>query len=176
MNRLPMNRVQMAIVGVIGLIVGVVAGGAVFGGDTKTESVTQTTTTVVTKGKTKTKTVRRGGGAAAVKTVTRTITKNSGPYVAPGETAPGGGGGGRTVVNGTKVFTGKNTKNFGTLKLDKDSTLDWTNTGQVFSIISQTQLHVSSTKKKGSVKLYKGSYFNFRVAAVGRWKVTITPR
>jgi hypothetical protein len=175
MNRLPMNRVQMAIVGVIGLIAGVAAGGAVFGGDTKTESVTQTTTTVVTKGQTKTKTVRRGGGAAAVKTVTRTITKNSGPYVPPGETAPGGGGG-RTVVNGTKVFTGKNTKNFGTLKLDKDSTLDWTNTGQVFSIISQTQLHVSSTKKKGSVKLYKGSYFNFRVAAVGRWKVTITPR
>jgi hypothetical protein len=35
---------------------------------------------------------------------------------------------------------------------------------------------VSSTKKKGTVKLYKGSYFNFRVAAVGRWKVTITPR
>jgi hypothetical protein len=174
MNRVPMNRVQMAIVGVIGLIVGVVAGGAVFGGDTKTESVTQTATTVVTKGGgTRTKTVR-AGGTARVKTVTRTITKNSQPYVAPGETTPGGGG--RTVVQGTKTFTGKNTKNFGTLKLDKDSTLNWTNTGQVFSIISQTQLHVSSTKKKGSVKLYKGSYFNFRVAAVGRWKVTIIPR
>jgi hypothetical protein len=174
MNRVPMNRVQMAIVGVIGLIVGVVAGGAVFGGDTKTESVTQTTTTVVTKGGTRTKTVRRGSSAAAVKTVTRTITKSSQPYVAPGETTPGGGG--RTVVQGAKTFTGKDTKNFGTLKLDKDSTLNWTNTGQVFSIISQTQLHVSSTKKKGSVKLYKGSYFNFRVAAVGRWKITITPR
>jgi hypothetical protein len=174
MNRVPMNRVQMAIVGVIGLIVGVVAGGAVFGGDTKTESVTQTATTVVTKGGgTRTKTVR-AGGTARVKTVTRTITKSSQPYVAPGETTPGGGG--RTVVQGTKTFTGKNTKNFGTLKLDKDSTLNWTNTGQVFSIISQTQLHVSSTKKKGSVKLYKGSYFNFRVAAVGRWKVTIIPR
>jgi len=174
MNRVPMNRVQMAIVGVIGLIVGVVAGGAVFGGDTKTESVTQTATTVVTKGGgTRTKTVR-AGGTARIKTVTRTITKSSQPYVAPGETTPGGGG--RTVVQGTKTFTGKNTKNFGTLKLDKDSTLNWTNTGQVFSIISQTQLHVSSTKKKGSVKLYKGSYFNFRVAAVGRWKVTIIPR
>jgi len=175
MNRLPMNRVQMVIVGVIGLVVGVVAGGALLGGDTKTESVTQTTTTVVTKGggKTRTKTVR-AGGAARVRTVTRTITKSSTPYVAPGETTPGGGG--RTVVQGAKTFTGKDTKNFGTLKLDKDSTLNWTNTGQVFSIISQTQLHVSSTKKKGSVKLYKGSYFNFRVAAVGRWKVTITPR
>jgi hypothetical protein len=164
----------MAIVGVIGLVAGVAAGGAVFGGDTKTESVTQTTTTVVTKGGgTRTKTVR-AGGTARVRTVTRTITKSSQPYVAPGETTPGGGG--RTVVNGAKTFTGKDTKNFGTLKLDKDSTLNWTNSGSVFSIISQTQLHVSSTKKKGSVKLYKGSYFNFRVAAVGRWKVTITPR
>lgn len=174
MSRVPMNRVQMALIGVIGLVVGVIAGGAVFGGDTKTESVTQTTTTVVTKnGGTKTKTVR-ARGAAKVKTVTRTITKNSGPYVAPGETTPGGGG--RTVVQGTKTLTGKDTKNFGTLKLASDSTLNWTNTGQVFSIISQTQLHVSSTKKKGSVKLYKGSYFNFRVAAVGRWKITIVPR
>jgi hypothetical protein len=173
MNRVPMNRVQMAIIGAIGLVVGVIAGGAVFGGDTKTESVTQTTTTVVTKNSgTKTKTVR-AGGTPRVKTVTRTITKSSAPYVAPGETTPGGG---RTVVQGTKTLTGKDTKNFGTLKLGQDSTLNWTNTGQVFSIISQTQLHVSSTKKKGSIKLYKGSYFNFRVAAVGRWKITIVPR
>jgi hypothetical protein len=170
-----MNRPQLAIVAVVGLIAGAAAGGALFGGDTKTESVTQTTTTVVTKGKTRTKTVRRGGGggSASVKTVTRTVTNSSQPYVAPGEEAPGGG---RTVVKGSKTFTGKNTKNFGTLRLAQDSTLNWTNTGQVFSIISQTQLHVSSTKKKGSVRLYKGSYFNFRVAAVGNWKVTITPR
>jgi hypothetical protein len=173
MNRVP-NRVQMVIVGAIGLVVGLIAGGALLGGDTKTETqAAQVKTTTVTQGKTRTKTVR-AGGTARVKTVTRTITKSSAPYVAPGETAPGGGG--RTVVQGAKTFTGKDTKNFGTLKLDKDSTLNWTNTGQVFSIISQTQLHVSSTKKKGSVKLYKGSYFNFRVAAVGRWKVTITPR
>jgi hypothetical protein len=164
----------MAIVGVIGLIAGVVVGGAAFGGDTTTKTLPpEVKTTTVTKGKTRTKTVRSRGGAAAVKTVTRTVTRSSQPYVAPGETPPGGG---RTVVNGAKTFTGKNTKNFGTLKLSQDSTLNWTNTGQVFSIISQTQLHVSSTKKKGTVKLYKGSYFNFRVAAVGRWKVTITPR
>jgi hypothetical protein len=169
------NGLQLAIVGVIGLVVGAVAGGAigVFEGDTKTEQVTHTTTTVVTKGKTRTKTVRaRSGGNGSPRTVT--VTRTVEPYQAPGET--GGGSGKRTTVEGTKTFTGKDTKNFGTLRLGQNSTLDWTNTGQVFSVISETQLHVSSTKKKGSARLFKGDYRNFRVAAVGRWKVTIKPR
>jgi hypothetical protein len=166
------NRLPLIIVGVVGLVVGAVAGGAIVEGDTKTEQVTQTTTTVVTKGgKTRTRTVRRGSGGARAKTVT--VTRTVQPYVAPGETTPGGG---TTVVKGARTFTGKDTKNFGTLRVGQNSTLNWTNTGQVFSVISQTQLHVSSTKKKGSTRLYKGNYVNFRVAAVGRWKVTITPR
>jgi hypothetical protein len=168
------SRLPLIIVGVIGLVVGAVAGGAIIGGDTKTEQVTQTTTTVVTKntGKVRTRTVRRGGGAAKpAKTVT--VTRTVEPYSEPGQAPPGAG---RTVVNGTKSFSGSGTKSFGTLRLGQNSTLDWTNSGAVFSIISESQLHVSSTKKKGSTRLYKGNYFNFRVAAVGRWKVTIHPR
>jgi hypothetical protein len=167
------SRLPLIIVGVVGLVVGAVAGGAIIGGDTKTEQVTETTTTVVTKntGKVRTRTVRRGGGAAKTRTVT--VTRTVEPYSEPGQAPPGAG---RTVVNGTKTITGKGTKNFGTLKLGQNSTLNWTNSGAVFSIISESQLHVSSTKKKGSTRLYKGSYFNFRVAAVGNWKITISPR
>jgi hypothetical protein len=167
------NRLPLIIVGLVGLVVGGVVGAAAIGGDTKTE----TDTTVATQVQTKTKTVRRGGGASArgpVKTVTQTKTVTAPqPYRAPGEAGPSGP---TTTVEGARTFTGKDTKNFGTLKVKKRSTLEWTNTGQVFSVISQTQLHVSSQKKKGSVRLFEGTYYNFRVAAVGRWKVTITPR
>jgi hypothetical protein len=79
-------------------------------------------------------------------------------------------------VRGVQSFSGKDFRQLGTLEVKKNSTLDWTNSGRVFSVISQTQLHVSSTKKKGSVRLYKGSYPQFRVAAVGRWTLKITPR
>jgi hypothetical protein len=168
------NRLPLVVVGLVGLVAGAVAGGATgLFEDTKTKTVP----TTVVQTNTKTKTVRRGGGRAAsgaVRTVTRTKTVTApAPYSAPGETTPGGP---TTTVNGTRTFTGKDTKNFGTLKVKKRSTLQWTNTGQVFSVISQTQLHVSSQKKKGSVRLFEGTYYNFRVAAVGRWKVTITPR
>ena len=169
-----MNPVPLVIVGLVGLVAGAAAGGAlgVFE-DTKTETAAPTT---VVQTKTKTKTVRRGGGGAAsgaVRTITRTTTVRAPqPYSPPGEAGPSGP---RTTVDGTRTFTGKDTKNFGTLRVKKRSTLEWTNTGQVFSVISQTQLHVSSQKKKGSVRLFEGTYYNFRVAAVGRWKLTIKP-
>jgi hypothetical protein len=166
------NRLPLVIAGVVGLIAGGVIGAVAIGGDTKTE----TATTVVTDVQTKTKTVRRGGGsggAARVKTVTRTQTVTAPEsYQAPGESPSGAP---RTVVTGTKSFTGKNTRNFGTLKVKNKSKFTFTNTGPVFSVISQSQLHVSTEKKKGSFTLYPGTYQEFRVAAVGRWKVTITP-
>jgi hypothetical protein len=46
----------------------------------------------------------------------------------------------------------------------------------VFSVISQTALHVSSQEKKGSARLFRGTYPDFRVGAIGRWRLTIKPR
>lgn len=168
-----MNRLPLVVAGLVGLVAGAVAGGVtgVFE-DTKTETAPPET---VVQNKTKTKTVRRGSKAAAPRVVTRTQT-----VTVPGTSSADPGDAGATApvrtVTGTKSFTGKDFKQFGTLKVNRTSTMKWTNSGNVFSVISQTALHVSSTKKKGSVVLYKGSYPQFRVAAIGRWKFTLTPR
>jgi hypothetical protein len=172
-----MNRLPLIVAGLVGLVAGGVVGAVALGGDTETK----TEPTVVTELKTQTKTVRRGAGRGAngaaqaprVVTRTQTVTVPENPSAGPGET---GGGGPTRTVSGTQTFTGKDFKQFGTLKLKRTSTMRWTNTGNVFSAISQTALHISSTKKKGQVTMYKGSYPQFRIAAIGRWKFTLTPR
>jgi hypothetical protein len=172
-----MNRLPLIIAGVVGLVLGGIVGAVAVGGDTETK----TEPTVVTEQKTQTKTVRRGSGgngtpqarAPRVVTRTQTVTVPENPSADPGQS---GLGGPTRTVSGTKTFTGKDFKQLGTLKLQKTSTMRWTNSGNVFSAISQTALHVSSTKKKGQVTMYKGSYPQFRIAAIGRWKFTLTPR
>jgi hypothetical protein len=162
------NRLPLVVVGLVGLVAGGAIGMAAFGEDTKTVT---SPPQVVTNTQTRTKTV--GKGRARTVTRTQTVTTQAPSSGAPGEP---GAGGGSTNVKGARTFTGKDFKQFGTLKVKKTSTVEWTNTGRVFSVISQTQLHVSTTKKKGSFRLFAGSYENFRIAALGRWKVTITPR
>lgn len=164
-----MNRLSLVIVGIVGLVAGGAIGMAAFGEDTKTVT---SPPQVVTNTKTRTKTV---GKASRQRTVTRTRTVTT---PAPSSAAPGepGTGGGSTTVSGTRTFNGKDFKQFGTLRVRKKSTVEWTNSGRVFSVISQHQIHASTTKKKGSFRLFEGSYENFRIAALGRWKVTITPR
>jgi hypothetical protein len=168
------NRLPLVIIGVVGLIVGGVVGAVALGGDTSTETLPPE---VVTSVQTRTKTVGKGQAAPA-KTVTRTktVTRASSPSVPPGELGSDTSGGKKETVSGTRTFHGKGTKPLGTLTLKKNSTLNWTNSGKVFSVISQTQIHVSSTKKKGTAKFFKGSYENFRVAAIGTWTLTFTPR
>jgi hypothetical protein len=168
-----MNRMPLIVVGVLGLIVGGVIGAVALGGDTSTETLPPE---VVTNVQTRTKTVGKGG-SVPTKTVTRTKTVTT---PAPASSSPGEFGTNTTgkteKVSGTKTFRGKGTKEYGTLTLKQNSNLNWTNSGKVFSVISATQIHVSSTKHKGSVKMYKGSYENFRVAAIGNWTMTLTPR
>jgi hypothetical protein len=163
-----MRGSQLAALGLLGVAVGVVVGAVAIGGDTKTETATQVVTTI----KTNTRTVGKGS-SSKVRTVTRTRTVTTpAPSSAPGET----GGGRVRTVRGTQVFTGKGFKRLGTIKVPKRSVLEWTNDGRVFSVISQSALHVSSTKKKGTAPLYEGTYPDFRVAAVGHWTVKIVPR
>jgi hypothetical protein len=168
-----MNRMPFVVVGVLGLIVGGIVGAVALGGDTTTKTLPPE---VVTNVQTRTKTVGKGG-ASATKTVTRTRTVTT---PASGGSSPGEFGTNTTGrverVSGAKTYRGKGFKEFGTLRLKKNSTLNWTNTGRVFSLISAQQIHVSSTKKKGTTKLFKGDYVNLRVAAIGSWTMTITPR
>jgi hypothetical protein len=166
-----LSRLPLIVAGLVGLVAGGAIGMSAFGEDTKTE----TATTVVTQEKTQTKTVRKGssgGRPPKVTTRTQTVTVPEPSTGGPGE----GGGGPVRTVSGEKSYNGKGFKQFGTLKVKKNSVLEWTNSGRVFSVISQTQLHVSSTKKRGSVRLFKGSYPQFRVAAIGSWTLKIKPR
>lgn len=168
-----MNRLPFVAIGVLGLIVGGAIGAVALGGDTTTKTLPPE---VVTNVQTRTKTVGKGG-ASATKTVTRTrtVTTPASSGSSPGEFGTNTTGHVERVT-GAKTYRGKGFKDFGTLRLKQNSTLNWTNSGKVFSVISQTQIHVSSTKKKGTLKMFKGSYENFRVAAVGSWTMTLTPR
>lgn len=161
----------MILMGLLGLVIGGLIGATALGGDTKTETLPGE---VVTNNKTVTRTVGRGGQKSGGRTVTRVRTVTApAPSPAPGEVPAG-----QPVrsVKGTRVFTGKGFKRLGTLKVAKRSVMEWTNTGTVFSVISQTVLHVSSKEKKGSARLFEGTYPDFRVGAIGRWTLKIRPR
>jgi hypothetical protein len=163
-----MSRLPLIAVGVLGLIVGGAIGAAALSGDTKTDTATQ----VVTEIETNTRTV---GKKSKTRTVVRTrtvTTPSSGGSELPGDT---GSAGPVRKIKGTQTFSGKGFKRLGTIKVAKSSTIQWTNDGRVFSVISQTALHVSSTKHKGTVKLFRGTYPDFRVAAIGHWTLKIVP-
>jgi hypothetical protein len=165
-----MSRLPLIAIGVLGLIVGGAIGAVALSGDTTTETATQ----VVTRIETNTRTV--GRGKAKTKTVVRTrtvTTPASGSSGPPGES---GSSGPVRRIKGTQTFSGKGFKRLGTIKVAKNSLMQWTNTGRVFSVISQFALHVSSTKKKGTAKLFRGTYPDFRVAAIGNWTLKIVPR
>jgi hypothetical protein len=149
-----------------GLIIGIVASN----GDTKT--VTNTTTTTVASPSKPTK-----GGARTVRKVrtvvrTRTVTVGAG-----GGGGVGGGGGGLVAVpKSGQTFSGRNGKTIGALKVPSKSTIEWTNKGDVFTLLSANQIHVSSTKSSGKATLERGTYTQFRVAAIGKWTLRIIPR
>jgi hypothetical protein len=164
------DRLPLIAVGVIGLIAGGAIGAAALGGDTKTET---SPPEVVTNTKTQTKTVRSGNRRARTVTRVRTVTA---PSSTPSPRAGEEGGGPTRTIQGSQSFSGNGFKRLGTLRIKRRSVMEWTNSGRVFSVISQTALHVSSEKKKGTARLYQGTYPDFRVAAIGRWTLNIRPR
>jgi hypothetical protein len=162
---------QAAALALIGLVIGGALGIAVAGGDDGDSTVTDTKTVVSTQ--TKTRTVRRGGrtGSSRAKTVVRTQTQT----VATDPDRPSKGVK-KEESGGTRTFTGSGTKNLGLMRVPRKSTITWKNSGQVFSVISETQIHVSSRKKTGRETLPRGTYRKFRVAALGKWTMKIIPR
>jgi hypothetical protein len=168
MNRGPVReRWALPLIGLVGLGVGLLIGVVATGdGDTKTTTTTVVSTTS-TGGAQKTRTIRRRGR-------TRTVVRTRTVTVAGG----GGGGGGSPVAvpGGGRAFSGRGAKTIGTLRVPKKSTILWTNKGDVFTLLSERQIHVSSSKSSGTATLERGTYTNFRVAAIGRWTMRIIPR
>lgn len=75
-------------------------------------------------------------------------------------------------------YAGIGVLELGTVRLPKDSTIRWTNDGQLFQIIPasvKVQSPVNSMAHSGTAQIKKGAYHGFLVNAVGHWKLTITP-
>jgi hypothetical protein len=75
-----------------------------------------------------------------------------------------------------KHFSGNGGKNLGTLSLARDSTLTWTNDGDIFQIFSSEGVSVNSQGHKGTTVIDKGTLHKFQVNAIGNWRLTFTPR
>jgi hypothetical protein len=73
-------------------------------------------------------------------------------------------------------FAGNGGKNLGTLTFARDSTLTWTNDGDIFQIFSAEGVPVNSQAHRGTTVIDKGSEHKFQVNAIGNWRLTFTPR
>jgi hypothetical protein len=162
------RRWALPLIGLVGLGAGLLIG-LVASGDGDTETTTTTVVSTTTRdggdGGKRTRTVRRG------RTRTRTVVRTQTVTV-------GGDGGGRpvSVPGGGRSFSGRNGRTIGTLRVPRKSTIRWTNKGDVFTLLSERQIHVSSTKRRGTAALQRGTYNDFRVAALGSWTLRIIPR
>jgi hypothetical protein len=175
MNRRGLMRERWAIplIGFVGLGAGILIGVLASGDDGDAKTTTTTVVSTATSGgnagrnagRKGTRTAR-GGAKPRVRTVVRTQTV----------TVPGQAGGVVSVPRSGRTFSGRNGREFGTLKVPTNMTLEWTNKGDVFTVLSERQIHVSSNNSSGRTKLFRGSYSQFRVAAIGRWTMRLTPR
>jgi hypothetical protein len=161
------ERWAIPLVGLLGIGAGIAIGIATAGDDETKTTTTTVVSTATQGGAQKTRTVRRRG-RTKVRTVvrTQTVTVETG----------GGGGGSVSVPSGGRSFSGRNGKTIGTVHVSKKSSIIWTNKGDVFTVLSQRQIHVSSNKGSGRATLERGTYPEFRVAAIGRWTLRIVPR
>jgi hypothetical protein len=75
-----------------------------------------------------------------------------------------------------KHFSGNGGKNLGTLTFARDSTLAWTNDGDIFQIFSAEGVPVNSQAHRGTTVIDKGTEHKFQVNAIGNWRLTFTPR
>src|SRR4051812_4183120 len=139
--------------GVGGLIVGVALGA------TDQTSSTKTDTETVAKVRTRTETVR------SVKTV-----RERPPARRSAAPSTGGGGGG-----GVQSYSGNGGKNLGTIEVPSDSTLEWTNDGDIFQIFTSDGVPVNSQAHHGTTELTAGTHSDFQVNAIGDWTIKIRP-
>jgi hypothetical protein len=81
----------------------------------------------------------------------------------------------------TQTFSGSGSKNIGTVEVEVDSILEWTNTGdpmfrQMLIYDEDFGISVTSDAPSGDTVVPAGSYPNVTVAGTDSWTVTIRPR
>jgi len=150
-------------IGIVGLLVGVGIGGAA-GGKSNTVTAVQPPLTI-------TNTVTTGRPRVVVHTHTVTVTTES-------KTAPASSeGGGESSGSGeVQSYSGNGGKNLGTVKVEKESTLEWTNDGGVFQIFTSEGVPVNSQAHSGTTVLEANTYHSFQVNADGNWTIKIVPK
>ena len=144
---------------VVGLIVGVAAGGSDTA-KTKTETVTLAaagedakTVTVTTPGKTRTV------------TNVRTKVKTVQAAAAPAPSSPAA----------SKRFSGNGGKTLPPITIDEPSTLKWTNDGGIFQLFDGGfNVSVNSQGRSGETYIDPGTY-KFDVNAMGNWTIEFVP-
>jgi hypothetical protein len=158
-----------AAIGTVGLLVGAGIGAA---GSSTTKTVTaegRTTTVQGTPPPARTVTVAH----VVVHTHTVTQTQTAAPAeqaAVPAESSGSGSSG------EAQTFSGNGGKNLGTITVEKESTLEWTNDGSVFQLYTSESVPVNSQAHSGSSVLEPGSYKSFQVNAVGNWTIKIVPK
>jgi hypothetical protein len=113
--------------------------------------------------------VVRGAGAAQPRTVKI--------YFDRGPRTPTDGNAGSTAATPSALsFTGNGGKRLGTIKVSADSTLKWTNSGDLFSVTDDAGgIFVNSDAHKGDTAVDAGTYKNVVINAIGDWTITIAP-
>ena len=146
--------------GVIGFIIGAVAGG---GGNSSTTTSTKTVASVQTVTSTP---------GASVKTVTSTKTVTAAAPPPATSSTPTASGGGAS----TQSFSGNGGKNLGTITVSKPSTLKWTNDGDLFQLSdADLSILVNSQAHSGDTAVDPGTYHKVEVNAIGNWTIKIVP-
>ncbi len=74
-----------------------------------------------------------------------------------------------------RTFSGNGGKSLGTLTFARDTTMKWTNDGGLFSVLTDSDIPVTSQAHSGTTVLSKGALKDFQINAVGNWKITLTP-
>jgi hypothetical protein len=140
-------------------------GVAALAGCGSTKTITQTNTVIQTH----TVTVVRRAAAAAPRTITKTVAAAA-PAPAPSSSAsPGSGGGGQS-------WSGNGTRKIGTITVQQDSEIKWTNDGGLFQIFdNENAVEVNSQASSGQSAISAGTYHAFEVNAAGNWTVQIVP-
>jgi len=73
-------------------------------------------------------------------------------------------------------YSGNGGKSLGTITVEKESTLEWTNDGSVFQIFTSQGVPVNSQAHSGTTVLEAGTYHQFQINGDGNWTIKIVPK
>jgi hypothetical protein len=99
--------------------------------------------------------------------VTKTVTKT---VTAPVAHIPVNSG------SGVQSFSGNGGKNLGTIRVEKESNIEWTDDGGYFSMYTSSGIPVNSQAHSGTSVLEAGNYSGVQINALGNWTIKIVPK